>query len=178
MSANLDKSLDEIISSKPRTPRGRGGRKSVSVRKGVSKSAAPSAAKKAVAKKAAPAAAPKLNVLDEASKLADRIIISNLISYNSKGQSTGVVTITFKTPGHAHKATVRFNGTSIDNGAKFMKPRGSKATKATKVNTPRSKGPKAEASKPKATKTRTPRRPKKTLEELDAEMADYFDNKS
>ena len=43
------------------------------------------------------------------------------ISYNSKGQSTGVVTITFKNPGHAHKASVRFNGTSIDNGAKLMR---------------------------------------------------------
>jgi hypothetical protein len=82
MSANLDKSLDEIISSKPRAPRGRS-RRSVAVRKGVSKSAAPSAAKKAVAKKAAPAAAPKLNLLDEASKMADRIIISNLVCTRS-----------------------------------------------------------------------------------------------
>ncbi|KAF5113376.1 hypothetical protein DV452_003700 [Geotrichum candidum] len=85
MSANLDKSLDEIISSKPRAPRAPRGRsrRTVAVRKGVSKSAAPSAAKKAVAKKAAPAAAPKLNVLDEASKLADRIIISNLVCTRS-----------------------------------------------------------------------------------------------
>lgn len=81
MSANLDKSLDEIISSKPRTPRGRS-RRTASARKGVSKSAAPSAAKKAVAKKAAPAT-PKLNILDEASKLADRIIISNLVCTRS-----------------------------------------------------------------------------------------------
>lgn len=35
-----------------------------------------------------------------------------------------------------------------------------------------------EPSKTKTSKPRAPRRPKKTLEELDAEMEDYFENKA
>lgn len=88
MSANLDKSLDEIISAKPRAPRGNGrSRKPAGPRGsgGVGKSDNASSVKKAVAKKSAPAAASnnaaasRINVIDEASKLADRIIISNLV---------------------------------------------------------------------------------------------------
>lgn len=86
MSANLDKSLDEIIATKPRAGRGARTRKPAGAKTGagaVTKSGASTVAKKAGAKKAhaaAAAAAPaKINVIDEASKLADRIIISNLV---------------------------------------------------------------------------------------------------
>lgn len=79
MSANLDKSLDEIIATKPRGPRNARSRRTSGGRGSVSKTGT-STVKKAVAKKApvAPAAS-KINIIDEASKLADRIIISNLV---------------------------------------------------------------------------------------------------
>lgn len=88
MSANLDKSLDEIISAKPRAGRrgsrngGAAAKKPAGTRVGKASAAAP--AKKAAAKKAAAASAPasKVNPIEEASKLADRIIISNLVCNN------------------------------------------------------------------------------------------------
>lgn len=78
MSVNLDKSLDEIISAKPRGPRNARSRKP-SRGGAVAKTGASTAAKKVVAKKEQRAAPSKINVIDEASKLADRIIISNLV---------------------------------------------------------------------------------------------------
>ncbi|VVT45567.1 uncharacterized protein SAPINGB_P000794 [Magnusiomyces paraingens] len=238
MSSNLDKSLDEIISSKPKSR----GTKRRSSGRGVSKPSSSSSASTASKKKsnqqkasALPASTPKgpkTNILDEASKLSDRIIISNLptdvtesavrdyfshevgpitscsISYNARGQSTGIVTITFKRPGDAHKASVRFNGTAIDNGAKRMKvelvmdpskkplstrlnPLSTEAVHAAvsqaasnggrkkKVPAARTKSTSSNgSSKNGSSAKKSNRRPKKTLEELDAEMEDYFDNKA
>lgn len=82
---NLDKSLDEIISSKPKTRSNT--RKRTSTR-GVSKASATTAVtkKKATSKSSAASATPTApraksgaSILDEASKLSDRIIISNLV---------------------------------------------------------------------------------------------------
>lgn len=79
MSTNLDKSLDEIIATKPRAPRGPRARKPTA-RGGISKSGSSSVAKK-VAKKVASVPS-RIDIIDEASKLADRIIISNLVCTN------------------------------------------------------------------------------------------------
>nr|XP_018261543.1 THO complex subunit 4 [Kwoniella dejecticola CBS 10117]OBR83701.1 THO complex subunit 4 [Kwoniella dejecticola CBS 10117] len=115
---DIDKSLDEIISAKPKVRRGgkRGGG-----------AAAPSARARyasTVPKAAAQAAAPAKPLTAEAIK----IIISNLpqdvteaavrdlmqstvgpvrtvqMSYNSTGKSTGVATVVFKNRGDANKA--------------------------------------------------------------------------
>jgi hypothetical protein len=79
--SNLDKSLDEIISANPRT---RIRRRRVG--SGVAKTTPAGRTKKvAAAKKQQVTAAKiqaiqsKLNPLDEASRLADKIIISNLV---------------------------------------------------------------------------------------------------
>ncbi|KAA8896530.1 hypothetical protein TRICI_006873 [Trichomonascus ciferrii] len=130
----------------------------------------------------------------------------------TKGQSTGIVSVTFKRPGDAAKAVNRFNGTAIDEGARTMKvslrtnqerqqssilltqcytvpfdglptlnPANNKPPSAPPAPAPSAK---SVATKAKATKASKPkskksaRRPKKSVEELDAEMADYFQNSS
>ncbi|KAK9236060.1 hypothetical protein V1525DRAFT_408172 [Lipomyces kononenkoae] len=115
------------------------------------------------------------------------------LNYNAKGQSTGVVTMVFQKAGDAARAWKRFNGTPIDGGKKIMhvelvvdpnkksladriQPRSQPTTAATKTATT-AKTRKAVRGRPAARGGRGgrgTRRPKKTTEQLDAEMADYF----
>ncbi|CAN6668180.1 RNA annealing protein Yra1p [Trichomonascus vanleenenianus] len=225
MSSNLDKSLDDIIAAKPKAGRrrvsARGITKASTARKSARKPAAPAKS----SKQSAVATKQTLDTLTEAQRLADRIIISNLptdvteasvkeyfaheigpikvcqASYNHRGQPTGVVSVTFRKYGDAAKAVNRFNGTSIDDGAKTMKVElvmdPSKRPLSTRLNTASAtqqqqqqqqqrqrqaaavQQAKTIQSKPKKAvkkKTERPaRRAKKTVEELDAEMADYFE---
>ncbi|KAK9476656.1 hypothetical protein V1514DRAFT_164660 [Lipomyces japonicus] len=229
MSGNLDKSLDEIISSgntrrRGRGPAPRGGRPA----NGGVRKAAPTKPRKA--RPAAPA--PRQPAASNGLRLEenDKIIISNLpldvqetaikeyfqieigpvkrctLNYDSKGQSTGVVTINFTKPGDAHRAWKKFNGTTID-GDKTMhvelvfdpnkrsladriqgKKAAPAASKARKGGAPPPK-PAAAAGGARGGRTARggrgsgsgggarggrPRRPKKTVEQLDADMADYF----
>ncbi|ODQ66740.1 hypothetical protein NADFUDRAFT_82470 [Nadsonia fulvescens var. elongata DSM 6958] len=211
MSTNLDKSLDDIISSNPtrRVPRAR---KAVGVKK-----AAPKA--KVENKRGAKSAVIAKAVAAETSIPTDKIIVSNLptdipvnaikeyfkkeigpiinctMSYDQKGKSLGTVSIVFKREGDAGKAAHRFNNTKVD-GKMTMKVELvmdiSKKPLAARFNpkpvavakpAPKSKANKAKpavkatpaaASKPKGKEARK-RRPKKTMEQLDAEMADYFE---
>lgn len=87
MSNNLDKSLDDIISSNPKSRR-RSGPRFSGVRKSSAAGNKPSTAskravtkekKKANQQKAVAAAAATGNPLQEYANLADRIIISNLV---------------------------------------------------------------------------------------------------
>ncbi|KAK9354304.1 hypothetical protein V1523DRAFT_408479 [Lipomyces doorenjongii] len=122
-----------------------------------------------------------------------------ILNYNAKGQSTGVVTMVFQKTGDAARAWKRFNGTPIDGGKKIMHVElvvdPNKKTLADRMQ-PRSQ-PNAAATKAMPSRTRKAtrgrggvvaragrggrggrgaqgRRPKKTTEQLDAEMADYF----
>ncbi|KAK9473450.1 uncharacterized protein V1510DRAFT_402467 [Dipodascopsis tothii] len=216
MSANLDKSLDEIISQNPRQARGgarRGGRRGGAVVAGgaIRKTGTNPARPQTKAAVKAPSA-PTGPKLDEQNK----IIISNLpfdvqenaikeyfsleigpvkkctLNYNAKGQSTGVVNMIFAKPGDAARACKRFNGTPIDGGKKVMqvemvfdpnrksfadrlqaRPEPKQgAAKGRAV--PARKGVQTPAKRGGKTATARQRRPKKTVEELDAEMADYF----
>ncbi|KAK9385473.1 hypothetical protein V1515DRAFT_539875 [Lipomyces mesembrius] len=124
-----------------------------------------------------------------------------ILNYNAKGQSTGVVTMIFQKAGDAARAWKRFNGTPIDGGKKIMHVElvvdPNKKTLADRIqprydilsrfrslrltDTWRSQ-PNASATKATPSRTRKAtrgrgaqgRRPKKTTEQLDAEMADYF----
>ncbi|KAK9459120.1 uncharacterized protein V1516DRAFT_656016 [Lipomyces oligophaga] len=124
------------------------------------------------------------------------------ITYNAKGQSTGTATIIFHRPGDASATLNQFNGVAVD-GKKIMHVElvvdPNKRTLADRIQPPASKSvvapTKAARTKAKAavasakgnkntaanTNARGPRknggkarRPKKTVEQLDAEMADYF----
>ncbi|KAK9369355.1 hypothetical protein V1509DRAFT_620534 [Lipomyces kononenkoae] len=214
MSANLDKSLDEIISQNPSgRRRSRGGLRGArgAAGGGIRKSASKGNAARAT-QKAATAPSSSMNIENN-----DKIIISNLpldvqesaikdyfnleigpvrrctLNYNAKGQSTGVVTMVFQKTGDAARAWKRFNGTPIDGGKKIMHVElvvdPNKKTLADRIQ-PRSQPTTAATTKTTASRTRKAtrgravarggrggrgtRRPKKTTEQLDAEMADYF----
>ncbi|KAK9317695.1 hypothetical protein V1524DRAFT_422306 [Lipomyces starkeyi] len=221
MSANLDKSLDEIISQNPSNRRrSRGGLRGArgAAGGGIRKSTSKGTTTRATTQKAAPASSTPVNIENN-----DKIIISNLpldvqesaikdyfnleigpvrrciLNYNAKGQSTGVVTMVFQKTGDAARAWKRFNGTPIDGGKKIMHVElvvdPNKKTLADRIQ-PRSQ-PNASATKATPSRTRKAtrgrggvvarggrggrggrgaqaRRPKKTTEQLDAEMADYF----
>ncbi|KAK9372774.1 uncharacterized protein V1513DRAFT_451174 [Lipomyces chichibuensis] len=221
MSANLDKSLDEIISQNPSNRRrSRGGLRGArgAAGGGIRKSTSKGTTTRAATQKAAPASSTAMNIENN-----DKIIISNLpldvqesaikdyfnleigpvrrciLNYNAKGQSTGVVTMVFQKAGDAARAWKRFNGTPIDGGKKIMHVElvvdPNKKTLADRIqprSQPNAPVTKATASRTgKATRGRggvvarggrggrggravQARRPKKTTEQLDAEMADYF----
>ncbi|CCH43049.1 RNA annealing protein [Wickerhamomyces ciferrii] len=128
------------------------------------------------------------------------------LSYNEKGQSKGIATIIFKSAANASKAVEKYNGAPIDGGSQKLKleliidptkrplssriaanvpttqPKGPKGLKAgskkggektiSTSNKPNQNGAKKQANKPKNKKPA-----KKTLEELDQEMSDYFEKK-
>lgn len=206
---NLDKSLDDIISSQPRS--GRRGRFSRGVKKTSAVRKAAVASTKATKQQASAGGrkgAKDSSVLPDISSLADKVILSNLPTdidetsvrkyfsaeigpvtkveggYNKNGSRNGVMTLYFKKQGDAAKAVTRFNGTSIDNGARTMKVElivdpNKKALADRLKPAAAAAAKKAAAAKPKAAKAKKPkapraRRPKKSLEELDADMADYF----
>lgn len=125
------------------------------------------------------------------------------MSYNEKGQFKGIATIIFKSNKSATKAVEKYNGAPIDGGSSKLKleliidptkkPLTSRIA-ANKVVVPKVANTKLAAAKAKAkanlkskqnAKTqqnakaqqkKPAKRAKKTVEQLDQEMADYFDN--
>ncbi|QLQ78226.1 hypothetical protein HG537_0A04730 [Torulaspora globosa] len=115
-----------------------------------------------------------------------------LLSYNERGQSTGMANITFKNGEMAKKAVAKFNGAPIDGGRSRLRlnliidptqrpsrslsdriraiPPNVKAANARK-------GPTRKAALAKKQRQQKPKQPKKSLEDLDKEMADYFEEK-
>lgn len=123
------------------------------------------------------------------------------LSYNERGQFKGIATVIFKSPKSASLAVEKYNGAPIDGGSSKLKlelivdptkkpltsriAANSIATKKTAVKP--AKGAKALAKgtakvRPvakkgqQAPKKKPAKKAKKTVEELDQEMADYFDN--
>ncbi|CUM46676.1 unnamed protein product [Debaryomyces fabryi] len=119
------------------------------------------------------------------------------LSYNEKGQFKGIATIIFKSSKSASKAVEKYNGAPIDGGSSKLKleliidptkkPLTSRIA-ANKVAAPKAANPKLAAAKAaakanlksKKAKPAQQKKPakksKKTVEQLDQEMADYFDN--
>jgi THO complex subunit 4 len=123
------------------------------------------------------------------------------LSYNEKGQSKGIATIVFKSSANATKAVEKYNGAPIDGGSNKLKleliidptkkplaarivanaaaasktkkeaPKKANAAKEAPKNAPKNAG------KPKEKKPRNKRPAKKTVEQLDQEMTDYFEKK-
>lgn len=120
------------------------------------------------------------------------------MSYNERGQSTGMANITFRNGDVAKKAVAKFNGAPIDGGRTRLrlnliidpnqKPARSLSERIRAVPPAKSrpsvapaakKGPNKRAAilkkaRPNQVKER---QPKKSLEDLDKEMADYFEEK-
>lgn len=112
-----------------------------------------------------------------------------ILSYGPDGRSRGIATIIFVNPAHGKKAYEQYNGVLVDTRPMKVevvvdphKPL-SLADRVGPVNKSKP-APKAPAPKPKAAAPRSrpakrggkksAPRPKKTQEELDSEMADYF----
>ncbi|KAK7208100.1 hypothetical protein BZA70DRAFT_272920 [Myxozyma melibiosi] len=117
------------------------------------------------------------------------------LAFNKNGKSIGVATMVFSKHGDASRAFKRFNGVPIDNGKKILsielvvdpnrktladriqaKP---EVVAAAAAKSKRGKKGPAAAVPAAGAATRggrkgRARRPKKTVEQLDAEMADYF----
>ena len=124
------------------------------------------------------------------------------LSYNERGHSKGIATVVFKSSANANTAVEKYNGAPIDNGKSKLKlelivdptkkPLASRIlANSLSQQTPKGpKGPKgaAQAKKAKAApakkagaaskpKPKPKKNAKKTIEELDQEMADYFEKK-
>ncbi|CCE63252.1 hypothetical protein TPHA_0E01590 [Tetrapisispora phaffii CBS 4417] len=141
-----------------------------------------------------------------------------LLSYNERGNSTGMATITFRNGEMAKRAVAKFNGAPIDGGRSRLKlnliidptaqpvrtlneritalPRGVPSQRGQQrphqrgqqrpqqrgQQKPQQRGqqraPSRKAAAAKAEKQKRREKPvKKSLEELDKEMADYFEEK-
>lgn len=116
------------------------------------------------------------------------------LSFNEKGKSTGVATVIFKNSNSAQKAVKLYNNAPIDGGKSNLKlelvvdttkvPLSARIQPNIQAATVRGKVPNARlvkgrpvkpALKQKAKKIVKKQPPKKkSLEELDQEMADYF----
>ncbi|EMG50528.1 YRA1 RNA annealing protein YRA1 [Candida maltosa Xu316] len=230
MSASLDKSLDDIISSNRKSFKSKRPGSKIGAGKGGNnnrvgkKVGGSSNNKKSIVKfnrtptgpsKAAAAAAPAFDL-----SYATKVNVSGLpkdlkhdnikeffqqqiggvqtvaLSYNEKGQFKGFATIIFKSSKFAATAVEKYNGASIDGGAAKLrleliidtskKPLAARiaanpaAAKAVKAATQGKGGNKkiaaAKAANKKKAGPKKPKQKKKTVEELDQEMADYFDN--
>ncbi|SMN19659.1 similar to Saccharomyces cerevisiae YDR381W YRA1 RNA binding protein required for export of poly(A)+ mRNA from the nucleus [Maudiozyma saulgeensis] len=245
MSNNLDKSLDEIIGKKPirATRDNKRGPKKASKQVGKRRNVANSGRNNRPARIPVGAVSRivghqlvKVNVEGlprDIKQSAVREFFAGqvggvhgvLLSYNERGQSTGMANITFKSAEYANKAVSRFNGAPIDNGktrlklnlivdptltnqnlaqrltglqGRVGKPNGviagrpnarnvgrngrpmvsrQQQVRGPQRNGPQRNGPQRNA--PVAQKKRQPKREKpakKSLEDLDKEMADYFDD--
>lgn len=125
------------------------------------------------------------------------------LSYNEKGQFRGIATIIFSKERAATKAVEKFNGAPIDGGATKLKLEliidpskkplsariasndsrvQTKKSLQARIGAPAKKQAAAAAAAPKkkpAAKkkpAKKPKKEKKTVEQLDQEMTDYFDN--
>ncbi|AQZ16657.1 YRA1 (YDR381W) [Zygosaccharomyces parabailii] len=220
MSVNLDKSLDEIIGSSKKQARSRvgvgkravgGGPKKVS--KQLRRQPAPGKKVRAPANVAAVKMAKLLDASREAKVNVEGLprdikqdavkeffasqvggVMRVLLSYNERGQSTGMANITFRNGEMAKRAVAKFNGAPIDGGRTRLKlnliidptqqPVRSLSERIRAVPAPRKaatvkKGPNKRAAILKKARAKQPkeRQPKKSLEDLDKEMADYFEEK-
>lgn len=129
------------------------------------------------------------------------------LTYNEKGQFKGIATILFRTHKSAALAVQKYNGAPIDGGSSKLtleliidptkkplatrivanqikpvaKPAKTAATKKTVATGTKKPAPtkqaKAAAAADKKKKGLKANRAKKTVEQLDQEMADYFETK-
>lgn len=122
------------------------------------------------------------------------------MSYNERGQSTGMANITFRNGEMAKKAVTKFNGAPIDGGRTRLrlnliidptqqptKSLSDRIKAVPSVNkgrpsaaTAAKKGPNKRAAilkKARVKQQSKERQPKKSLEDLDKEMSDYFEEK-
>ncbi|EGW31607.1 uncharacterized protein SPAPADRAFT_62216 [Spathaspora passalidarum NRRL Y-27907] len=220
MSASLDKSLDEIISSTKKPFKGRragskigGGAKRVGKKVGGTTQKKPIVSFKKGGNAAQAAAAAKAFDLSYATKVNVSGLPRDLkqenikdffqsqvggvhtvaLSYNEKGQFKGHATVIFKTNKSATLAIEKYNGAPIDNGSSKLRLElivdPSKRPLATRI-APNKVGAapkvaaakqvlnkkKTDAKKQQPNKKKPAKKTKKTIEELDQEMADYFDN--
>ncbi|KAF3385369.1 mRNA export protein mlo3 [Penicillium rolfsii] len=216
MSANLDKSLDDLVGNRRQNARRRGaGRRSAAKPSvgGVTKS---SKATKAAAKvvhptPAAPTASSKIIVSGLPSDVSEANIKEYfaksagpvkrvMLTYNQNGTSRGIASIIFVKADTALKAAKELNGLHVD-GRPMKIEVVFDASHAPTVPAPKplaervvqkSQPKPATAAKPAANKAkarggrgaarggrgRNPRGKAKTVEELDAEMVDYFSNEN
>ncbi|KAF6072263.1 RNA recognition motif family protein [Candida albicans] len=214
MSASLDKSLDDIISSnkksfKSKRPGAKFGAKGGN-RVGK-KIGGTNNNKKPIAKFNKPAAAVAaavpaidLNLKHDNIKEFFQSQIGGVqtvaLSYNEKGQFKGFATIVFKSSKFATAAVDKYNGASIDGGAAKLRleliidtskkplaariaPNAKAAAAAKTAGGKKIAAAKNALNKKKAgpgnknnNKQKKPKQKKKTIEELDQEMADYFEN--
>ncbi|SCV06085.1 LANO_0H21770g1_1 [Lachancea nothofagi CBS 11611] len=120
-----------------------------------------------------------------------------LLSYNERGLSTGMATITFKNAEKAREAVKKFHGAPIDGGRSKLrlslivdpskKPLASRIQAIAERKPVPARGPnkkvaavkqqKKEGKKPKPKPSPKAKPEKKSLEQLDQEMADYFEEK-
>ncbi|ORX38459.1 hypothetical protein BD324DRAFT_620934 [Kockovaella imperatae] len=191
---DIDKSLEEIIASKPRRGRnGRGG-----ARRGASAPQSGARARYAgqTPKSAATAPPAKAFAAD-----AMKIIISNLpndvteaavrdlmqstvgpvksvqMTYTATGKSTGQATILFKNKGDANKAHASYHNRMIDNQrpmkVEIALDPNQMVSLASRVAPAAPTRGKAVSRGRGAGRARNPRPAKKSAEELDADMAAY-----
>ncbi|KAI3406150.1 YRA1 [Candida oxycetoniae] len=216
MSAALDKSLDDIISSSKKTFKSRrpgaklgakGSQNKVGKKLVGNKSRKPAsvsfnrpnAPKSASAAVVVPAIdlsyATKVNVsgLPKDLKLDNVRVFGGVnkvdMSYNEKGQFKGYATVIFKSNKNAALAVEKYNGASIDGGAGKLrleliidtskKPLAAriaaKPVEKTKVVAAKKVLAKKKNAVGAKKNSKKPNK-KKTVEELDQEMADYFEN--
>ncbi|PSK37634.1 hypothetical protein C7M61_003341 [Candidozyma pseudohaemuli] len=213
MSTILDKSLDDIISTR-RTKKPQGKKKVVGKGVGKVQKKQPVSFQK-VAKKVAPQPKPALD-LTYATKVVAQGLPRDLkqdaiksqvggvshvsMNYNEKGQFRGVATIVFKSHKNAVLAVEKYNNAPIDGGKSKLKmelivdptrkPLAARisANLPKPVQTPQTKKKQALKEKVqqkrqqlqkkpvKQTKAKAAKPAKKTAEQLDQEMSDYFNN--
>ncbi|KAJ5120312.1 uncharacterized protein N7515_009700 [Penicillium bovifimosum] len=222
MSANLDKSLDDLVGSRRQSGRQTGRRRGS--RRAAAKPAAVGGVKKHT--KAAPKAAQKAaHPAPVAQTGSSKILVSGLpsdvseanikeyfiksagpvrkvmLTYNQNGTSRGIASIIFNKPDTAAKATKELNGLLVDGrpmkievvydashvpAAPVSRPlteRVAQKARPKSAATAKPKEKKGAATEKGGRRGKGPARPQgrntgrgkpKTVEELDAEMADYF----
>ncbi|SCU79899.1 LADA_0B03906g1_1 [Lachancea dasiensis] len=214
MSANLDKSLDEIIGTNKKPIRktnkkapkkvskqvAGGNRRGASVA-GVRPRAAPgksaSVLEQAYGTKVSVEGLPR-DIKQDAVRefFASQVggVARILLSYNERGLSTGMATITFKNVEKAREAVKKFNGAPIDGGRSKLrlsliidptkKPLTSRIQAVVERKPVPVKGPNKKVAVVKKQKRDDKKKAgpkakpeKKSLEQLDQEMADYFEEK-
>ncbi|AOW28477.1 THO complex subunit 4 [Candida albicans P57072] len=227
MSASLDKSLDDIISSNKKTFKSKRPGAKFGAKGGNrvgKKIGGTNNNKKPIAKFNKPAAAVAAAVPAIDLSYATKVNVSGLpkdlkhdnikeffqsqiggvqtvaLSYNEKGQFKGFATIVFKSSKFATAAVDKYNGASIDGGAAKLRleliidtskkplaariaPNAKAAAAAKTAGGKKIAAAKNALNKKKAgpgnknnNKQKKPKQKKKTIEELDQEMADYFEN--
>ncbi|KAJ5546131.1 mRNA export protein mlo3 [Penicillium frequentans] len=213
MSANLDKSLDDLVGNRRQTARRRGNRRAATAAKpsvgGVKKSAKATkqGAKAVHPTPAAPTASSKIivsglpadvtegNIKEYFNKSAGPVK-RVMLTYNQNGTSRGIASIIFAKADTAAKAAKELNGLLVDGRAMKIEvvydashapvvPAPKPLNERIAAQKQKSKPKPATANKTANTKTaatrgrggrgRNPGRGKpKSIEELDAEMVDYF----